>query len=172
MLSRDPPASCGRISNQSFLKVNFSAYGEIRAGTAGAACAWVVPAHHLRVPGGDHPASRTGLGAHSLAACTLVRSVARRSKVISSYAFRSCGKLESPAELKPISSRPGAPGSGLETDACLAAYHQCGETPGPAGTSARTGIVSCRQIEPAVRPDGVAGLPPVHYSFRPLPGYG
>jgi hypothetical protein len=40
----DPPAFCGRISNQSFLKVNFSAYGVIRAVTVGAACASVVPA--------------------------------------------------------------------------------------------------------------------------------
>jgi len=31
----DPPASCGRIPNHFFLKVNFSAYGEIRTGTAG-----------------------------------------------------------------------------------------------------------------------------------------
>jgi hypothetical protein len=40
----DPPAFCGRISNQSFLKVNFSAYGVIRAVIVGAACASVVPA--------------------------------------------------------------------------------------------------------------------------------
>jgi hypothetical protein len=30
----DPPASCGRIPNHFFFKVNFSAYGEIRAGSA------------------------------------------------------------------------------------------------------------------------------------------
>jgi hypothetical protein len=40
----DPPAFCGRISNQSFLKVNFSDYGVIRAVTVGVASASVVRA--------------------------------------------------------------------------------------------------------------------------------